>query len=319
MFQAFSTIAVSIFLEGLFFLLIGVIISSVIDVFISEETIRKFIPTNKFLALLSASLLGLIFPICECGIVPVIHRLLKKGVPLYLCITLLFSSPIVNIVVILSTYFAFRGHLMIVVLRIAGGFLISIVTGFVISISFKKEEVMNSTAASINHISCGCSHDTHHCSDHIIPETGSVLYTNNRFFAKTGKIIGHAIDEFFETSKYFIFGILITSILQTIIPNQYYIQFGHNFPFSNIFMIFLPYVLSVCSNTDAFIARSFFNQFNASSLLCFMIFGAMFDIKTTIMLKKIFKTGFIVRLLMFITVATLCYSFIVEIFLSRGM
>lgn len=317
MFQAFATIATSIFLEGLFFLLIGVILSSVIDVFVSEEIIRKFIPKNKFLALLSASLLGLIFPICECGIVPVIHRLLKKGVPLYLCITLLFASPIVNIVVIFSTYIAFRGYPLIVFLRIAGGFLISILMGFIVSIFFKKEEVINLAVSNTDHISCECSHGGHHHSD-IIPKTDSTNTTNKKI-TNLGKIISHAIVEFFDTSRYFIFGILITSTLQTIIPNQYYLQLGHNFPLSNIFMIFLPYVLSVCSNTDAFIARSFLYQFNTSSLLCFMVFGAMFDIKTTIMLKKIFKTGFIVRLLILVIIATLCYSFIVEIFLSRGM
>lgn len=277
MIQTFITIAISIFLEGLFFILIGVIISSLIEVFVSEETIRKIIPKNKFLALLMSSFLGLIFPICECGIVPVIHKLLKKGVPLYFCITLLFSSPIVNIVVILSTYFAFSDVIQIVIFRVAGGVLISFTAGLLANIFIKNNNIYNNKLV-LNQNSC--NYHSHNKENKI---------------SKIKLIINHSIDEFFDTSKYFIIGILITALIQSVVPRNNLTSFGKNFPLSNLFMIAFPYVLSVCSNTDAFIARAFLNQFNISALLCFLIFGAMFDIKTTIMLKKIFKTSFIIR------------------------
>lgn len=303
MFHTFSTIAVSIFLEGLFFLLIGVLISSIIDVFVSAETIARFIPKNRIIALLTASVLGIIFPICECGIVPVIRRLIKKGVPLHLCITLLFSAPIVNIVVIFSTYFAFQNYAIVVVLRVVGGFIISFTTGLIVSFLFKKQNVLLSDAL----VETEHSHNCECCSEIELKSVSSTI----------SKIGNHSINEFFDTGKYFIMGILITGLIQSVIPRSIFSNLGSSFPLSNIFMMFFPYVLSVCSNTDAFIARSFMDQFGTSALLCFMVFGAMFDIKTTMMLNKIFKKRFILKLLLIVISLTLILSFIVEFFL-RG-
>lgn len=303
MFQTFSTIAASIFLEGLFFLLIGVLISSIIDVFVSEDTIKRLIPKNKIIALLFASLLGIIFPICECGIVPVIRRLLKKGVPLHLCITLLLSSPIVNIVVILSTYFAFQNYIIVVILRVLGGFLISFITGLIVSFVFSKIDVIKDESLVEHQHGCSCCQGEH----------------NNISTSKLKKVGQHSIEEFFDTSKYFIMGILITAFLQSTIPRSVFANFGASFPTSNLFMMFLAYVLSVCSNTDAFIARSFIDQFEVSALLSFMVFGAMFDIKTTMMLSKIFKKKFIFKLIMIVVLLTLIFSFIINIFLMGSV
>ena len=41
-----------------------------------------------------AGLLGAVFPVCECAIVPVIRRLVKKGLPLACAITYMLSAPI---------------------------------------------------------------------------------------------------------------------------------------------------------------------------------------------------------------------------------
>jgi len=314
--QTFAVIAVSIFLEGLFFILIGAIISSFIEVFVADDIIKKLIPKNKFLALTIVSLLGLIFPICECGIVPVIQKLLKKGALLYICITLLFSSPIVNVVVIVSTYFAFSDNIQIVILRISGGFTISYIIGFIISVFIKKKNVFKQDLFILQDISCSCQN--HSQKDDQCSSLGnsynlkSVINKNNKMIINIKSVIQHSIDEFFDTGKYFIIGVLITSLIQSLIPRNQIINFGKSFAISKLFMIAFPYVLSVCSNTDAFIARSFLNQFSTSALLCFMIFGVMFDIKTTIMLKKIFKISFIFRLLIFVISLTLMYSFFVD-------
>ena len=306
MFHAFTTIAASIFLEGIFFLLVGVVISGFISEFVTEQQMKSLIPQNRFAALFAAALLGLIFPVCECGIVPVISRLLKKGMPLHLCITMLFASPIVNIVVMLSTWYAFTDYPYIVLLRVAGGLIISVSAGLVVSVSYDKNEVMRAGT--------GNASDSSACSGHCChqEDSGNISRTQH-----VKRIIVHSIEDFFETSKYFIIGILITALIKTIVPGTFFFSLGHSFPASNLFMLFFPYVLSLCSNTDAFIARSLFTHFNESAIICFLVFGAMFDIKTTIMLKSVFKTGFIVRLLLFIAAAVFLYSGLIEIFQYR--
>ncbi len=296
MFRSFATVVSSISLEGIFFILIGVFISGLIAVFITEDHIRRFIPKNKIIGLLAASMMGVIFPICECGIVPVVSRLLKKGVPLHLCITMLFASPIVNIVVMLSTYYAFRDFTLMVVMRILGGFIISISVGLFVSLTVREEKVIKPWTSEESSPTC--------CSAH-----GS---------SKLSAVLNHSIEDFFDTGKYFIIGIIITALIKTTVPGKYFLDMGNKFPASNIFMLFFPYILSVCSNTDAFIARTFYGQFNVSAIICFLVFGAMFDIKTTLMLKKIFRTGFVLKLLLFVASATLLYSFAIEYIFLKG-
>ncbi|MCG8572426.1 MAG: permease, partial [Spirochaetes bacterium] len=235
---------------------------------------------------------------------PVIHRLLKKKVPLYICITFLFSAPIVNILVIISTSFAFNDYYYIVLLRILGGFFISLIAGIVVDFSFTTKDIVKAdfSATSIEpNCNCNCQ-----CS---CEKTSNPV-------EKIKSIISHSIDEFFDTGKYFILGIIITALIQSVVPRNNLADFGNSFPLSNFFMIGFPYLLSNCSNTDAFIARSFMGQFSVSSISTFMIFGAMFDIKTTIMLKKLFKPSFIIRLLLLIISLNLLFSFIIEFFLK---
>src|SRR5437763_63655 len=75
------------------------------------EALEKRVPTKlvRVLAILLGGLLGLVFPMCECGIVPVMRRLLRKGLPLSCCVCYMLAGPIINVVVISSTYAAFSG------------------------------------------------------------------------------------------------------------------------------------------------------------------------------------------------------------------
>jgi uncharacterized membrane protein YraQ (UPF0718 family) len=103
-----NTIFLSIILEAIPFILLGVFVSAIIQSFVSENVIRRVLPRNAYLALIPAALLGIIFPICECAIVPVVRRLIKKGMPSHVGVVFMLSAPILNPVVYASTYFAFK-------------------------------------------------------------------------------------------------------------------------------------------------------------------------------------------------------------------
>ena len=97
----------SIFFESLPFLLLGSLISAIIETYISNETILKIIPRNKILGSLVGVVLGFFLPACDCAVIPVSKRLLKKKVPINVSVSFMLASPIINPVVILSTYYAF--------------------------------------------------------------------------------------------------------------------------------------------------------------------------------------------------------------------
>src|ERR1700674_2541199 len=103
----FSTRFLGIFIEALSFLLLGTLISGLIGVFVNKEDMTRLVPRNVIAATLVGSVLGFLFPVCECGVVPVTRRLYQKGLPVSVGITFLLAAPVMNPIVIASTYAAF--------------------------------------------------------------------------------------------------------------------------------------------------------------------------------------------------------------------
>ncbi len=106
-FQTFVTIFLGIFIEATPFLLAGSIVSGLLAVFVDQAMIARFAPRQPLLAALAGACMGLIFPVCECGVVPVTRRLYEKGLPMSVGIAFLLAAPVINPVVIFSTWSAF--------------------------------------------------------------------------------------------------------------------------------------------------------------------------------------------------------------------
>src|SRR5690606_10573070 len=106
-FQTFVTIFLGIFIEAVPFLLAGSLVSGLIDVFVDNESLARYEPKRAVPAAFVGALLGFAFPVCECGVVPVTRRLYQKGLPVSVGIAFLLSAPVINPVVLASTYVAF--------------------------------------------------------------------------------------------------------------------------------------------------------------------------------------------------------------------
>lgn len=132
--QTFKTLFfLSIILEAFPFVLLGVAVSAVLQVFVSEETIQRFIPKkNPVLGILFACLMGIIFPLCECGMIPVVRRLMNKGMPVYIAIVFILVGPIINPVVYASTYMAFRSRPEIAYSRMGLAFTAAVIIGLAV-------------------------------------------------------------------------------------------------------------------------------------------------------------------------------------------
>src|SRR5437764_450349 len=90
------------------FIVLGAVIAGIVEELIPQQLLARFIPRSRPLAIALGGLLGLIFPMCECGIIVVMRRLLRKGLPLSCCVSYILAGPIINPVVIMSTFVAFR-------------------------------------------------------------------------------------------------------------------------------------------------------------------------------------------------------------------
>ena len=101
-----ANVFISMILEALPFILIGSIVSSFIQMYISEDTVKRILPKSRVIAIILAAFLGVFVPICECAIVPIARSLIKKGVPIAVAVVFMLTVPIVNPVVIASTFSA---------------------------------------------------------------------------------------------------------------------------------------------------------------------------------------------------------------------
>ncbi len=286
--QNFKTIFLSIVLEAFPFILLGVIVAALLNVFVSEDMVQRFIPKNPVLGILFGCFLGVVFPLCECGMIPVVRRLILKGMPLYIGVIYILTGPILNPVVYASTFMAFRSRPEMANSRMAIAFIVAVIIGAIIYKFVKSNPLRNHAAAM-----------QLQQQKHVHP---------NKMFGT----LGHASDEFFEMGKYLMFGAMVTAVVQTFVARESLVSIGQGEYSSHLFMMAFAFILSVCSTSDAFVASSFLSTFSLGSLLTFLVFGPMLDFKTTLMMLAVFRAKFVLLLIGLITVVVFVVSILFQ-------
>lgn len=282
-------IFLSIIIEALPFVLLGSILSGFIEIFVTPDKVAQFLPKNKILRILFGTFIGFIFPSCECGIVPIINRFLEKKVPSYTAIPFLATAPIINPIVLFATYSAFGNSIKFVLLRLLGAILIALSLGillaFVVDDNILKENKKD-------HV-----HDSHHDS------SGKKIFL----------ALSHAIDEFFDTGRYLIFGSLVASAMQIYVPTRILTTIGHSPLMAILVMMLLALLLSLCSEADAFIGASLLSTFGIAPVLAFLLIGPMVDIKNLLMMRKYFKGRFILQFVSLSSLMVILYCILVGV------
>jgi uncharacterized membrane protein YraQ (UPF0718 family) len=255
-FNIFSAIAAAIFLEAMPFLAVGALFSATIEVFVSTERLLRSMPKSLVGGLALGIGAGFVLPTCECGVVPIVRRLMRKGVPPFIAIAYMLAAPIVNPVVLASTYLAFRGSWTMVLARIAVAAIVATVLGLY--------------ARSLPNVLLegkGSGHDSH---DHD--------HSGQSVLLKIRSVMIHTAQEFMDMGKFLIFGALAAAAFKTLLPENIMSLFTGNLVLSIVGMMILAILLSICSEADAFVAASF-QTFPAGAQLAFVAIGPMVDLK----------------------------------------
>lgn len=286
-----------IILQAIPFLIIGVMISSAIQIFVPNEIIERKMPKSLGQGMLFAILLGFCLPVCDCASVPVFRSLVKKGVPLPVAVTFLCASPVINPVVILSTFYAFGGNIRITALRVGLGVLSSVMIGLIFTLrrSGEKLRVLGYEGATC---SCGCLLGA--------PPSKGII-------GKAELFVRHSRTEFFEVGKYLVLGALFSALFQVSGIGSLLSQSGTGFPLSLFLMMLIAFLLSLCSSSDAIIARSLSPYFSAGAYMGFLLFGPMMDLKNLFMLSGSFSKKFTLKLL----AATFAVCYIIVFLVAR--
>jgi uncharacterized membrane protein YraQ (UPF0718 family) len=305
--QSFKIMFISIILEAFPFILIGVLISALLQTFVPEHIIQRLVPRNPLLGVLYACVIGIIFPICECGMIPVIRRLIHKGMPLYIAVVFIVAGPILNPIVFASTFMAFRSRPEITYSRMGLAFVCALIIGLIVYRFVRSNPLRQSHHAHSHAHAHDHNHD--HSHDHSQEE-------HHHHGGKWNTVLKHSSDEFFEMGKYLVFGAFLAALVQTMLSREWLVSIGTGDLSSHFFMMAFAYIISLCSTSDAFVASSFISTFSAGSLLSFLVFGPMLDFKGTLMLLAIFKTRFVLILSLLIFSTVLATSLILERILS---
>ena len=284
----FSTIFQGIFIEAVPFLLLGTLASGIVEVFVNREELARYIPRDAVRGVMAGALLGFCFPVCECGVVPLTRRLFNKGMPLHVGVAFLLAAPALNPIVIVSTYTAF-GFGPILWARIGLTILIAVFCGLVFSFGARPERVLLPAAWPV-----------------LAGGSASVVHVQSAPVAqRLSQVVSIAADEFFEMGSYLLIGAALAAGLQALVPQSLLLGLSTGPLVSVVALVLLAVVLSICSTVDAFIALAFAGSFTTGSVLAFLVFGPMVDIKSIVMYSGVFKrrtVGYLVMLPLLLTV-----------------
>ncbi len=290
------TLFLSLIVEAMPFLLLGVLLSSLLVLFVDEGKLIKVMPKQPILGALVGSMLGFLFPVCECGNVPVARRLVAQGVPGSVAVGFLLSAPTINPIVIWATWTAFRDQPEIVLMRVGFSLAIATIVGSIfgsqadlrpflqpnISLQLEKK-LANANIKPISAIPTG----TFFLGQPTIPL--EEIKVKVPWQDRLNLLIDNTINELRELGGILVIGSAIAAFIQIAIPRDIIINLGQGAVSSIVAMMILAVVVSVCSTVDAFFALSFASTFTTGSILAFLIFGPMIDLKSIGLILTIFQ------------------------------
>jgi uncharacterized membrane protein YraQ (UPF0718 family) len=288
----------SIVLEGGPFIFLGTLISGFIAAWLPAHTIDKYLPKNRTAAIFLSGLMGAVLPVCECVVVPVMRRLIRKGLPVSCAVTYMLAAPIVNPITVFSTWKAYQssvyGGLYISGTRVLLAYMVTVLAGLIIQrISNRKvlsTRLMKAVEGDLARAEAE-RQAGHHDSSPDEEERESAG-------TKVVRALRAARRDFLDTAMYFSIGALITAAFSTQFDRQdpALVAMASNEWSGAMLLMVFAFILSLCSTSDAFLSFQMEGIFKISAQMAFMVFGPMMDVKLLFMYSTVFQKRFILVL-----------------------
>ena len=277
-------------LEALPFLLIGVLIASLARWFSPGGAWLRRLPAHPIGGPLSGAALGFALPACECGNVPVARRLLVGGAPVGTALGFLFAAPVLNPIVIASTWAAFPDQPWLLLARPLGAVVVALALALLLRLlpegellraDLLEERQLAQPLASVSLLErrsglIGLTAPTPLAR----PEPGRVSWR---------EVLEHGSREFLNLALLLVAGCVLAALVQALLPRQWLLAVGGAPTLSVLALMALSLVLSVCSSVDAFLALGFAAQITPGALLAFLLLGPVIDIKLVGLLGLLFR------------------------------
>lgn len=254
----------------------------------AEKSWRAVFAEIKTIFLLMLS--GFLLPICDCGLIPVWTRLVRKGMKFEHGVLFFLSSCVNNPMVLLSMFFAFPERKSLVFYRLFWGLALAFLSYVVLSLyTYVKGRNL---AYEVQELYC------------LATQSEGSVYGEGRtgFLFSLSFFFSHVSNEFFILSRNVIFGIAISTAVHRFLPRVFLQNLASGFA-GEIFLLLLAlFFMGVCANANAFLAKTFLGLLSNASLLLYMLFSPLLDFKNLLLIRQGFgkKLLFIYASLMLI-------------------
>jgi uncharacterized protein len=295
----FLMIFLGLMIEATPFVVLGVLISSLVSRFVKSDKILKYKSKNNIISHIQSMFIGLALPVCECGNIPLAKRLSIVGFKPSEVITFMLAAPILNPLVWFSTVEAFNLDYSVAWIRIIAGACIAIIIGLIFSTHSNQKDLMLDIPTQIRNFEG-------------FNKTINTL--NNPTEAEHESFFVTFKNEFLAVFNMLLIGCFIAAAFQILVPRDIITAFGQDPILSVVALIGLAFVISICSSVDAFFALSLASTFSLGSIIAFLVFGPMIDIKTLSMLKSVYKVKTLVIMTFMVLSLSLLLGFGVNYF-----
>jgi len=266
-------------LEAIPFLLLGVAIAGFARWLVPQNAWVQRLPKNPVLAPITGALMGFALPACECGNVPVARRLLASGAPMGTAFGFLFAAPVLNPIVLASTWAAFPDQPWLLVARPLGAFVIAVLLSLLL-VQLPETQLLEHALLSERRMSQPLS------TVGLLERSGGLVGDPIRELTPTqstrlraSDVLEQSSREFLDLLALLVLGCLIAALVQTWLPRSWLLAVGGAPTGSILALMLLAVVVSVCSSVDAFLALGFAAQVTPGALLAFLLLGPVVDLK----------------------------------------
>jgi len=286
------TLSISVLIESMPFVLLGVLLSIVVQVWVPPGVIERWMPRRAWARRMVLSLLGMLVPVCECGNVPFARGLMMRGFTVPETLTFLIAAPIVNPIVIITTHQAFGFDDGILIARLLGGFAVANLIGWLYTRHPDPDALLTERFAA----SCERAQDAE--ADRAGRGTRS---------------LAQFVIELRAVMPALVIGSALAGAVQVLVPRDALLAIGSNPALSIVAMILLAMIVSICSNVDSFFALSFAATFTPGSIVAFLLVGPLVDVKMLSLLRTTFRTRVLAALVVIVVLFAIAAGSVVNL------
>ncbi|ACM63994.1 permease [Campylobacter lari] len=279
---------------------------SILIAYLNERYAKFFnehLKKDSFTSYIKAILLGCLTPFCSCSSIPLLNAFLKAKIPLGVCIAYLITSPLINpiIVVMFMVSFGLKISLFYVVFLFCVILFLAFCVSKINTQRFFNEDFLKN---DLEQKSC-CSNNTFQSS---CCQKSSLVFAKN---SKTSKILNfknkakeskikilfsQSFNEYKKILPYIVIGMAIGAVIHGAFPQEFFQNYIKDYGVLGVFIAaFIGVLLYMNCTAMVPVALALTTSgIPLGIMMSFLIAGAGCSLPELILLKRIFKTSFLI-------------------------